>query len=316
MPLAGGVFNQRVSQLLDEANVGSYLPADIVKKVNAIAEGKGGFEFNVNSAEQLKTSIGKLQRGSNDGNVRTALGLVRQALDETPLLDPSKAGKESIAAFNAARASHRNWMARVEANPALKAVVDGVEPDQFVQKFVIEKGASAASVNALKNDLGPEGVQAIRQSLVKHLKDKATGGDDDIVKFGGKTYRDAFRAIEDKLGAFFDADEIQKMRDIGDAAKYMQAQPAGAAVNNSNSGALMLGRGFDVLDKIANYVPLGGKDIIKGKISGLQQTQVLKPKNALLQFTNTEPQPIRVNPLLAAAVVSTPAQGRDNNRRN
>jgi hypothetical protein len=42
-------FSRRVSSLLDDANVGSFLPADIRNKVNAIASAQPGYEFNVNS---------------------------------------------------------------------------------------------------------------------------------------------------------------------------------------------------------------------------------------------------------------------------
>lgn len=332
LPLNGGIFNQRASQLLDEANVGSFLPADIRNKINAIASGKGGFELNVNSAEQLKTSIGNLQRNSSDGNVRTALRLVRQALDETPLYDPkvnpgnlpalpgsvppstAAAGEASMRAFGEARSANRALMQRIEGNPALRAVYEGVEPDQFAQRFIVGKAATARDVQALRDELSPQATESVRGYLAGYLRDKATGGDRDVVKFGGKAYRDAFRDIEEKLGVFFSPEEVAQLRAIGETAKYMQAQPAGAAVNNSSSGALVLGRGLDLLDKIANYVPLGGKDIIKGTIQGAQQTQVLRPQNALIQAAGVQPAPIRINPLLAATVVS-PVEARENNRR-
>jgi hypothetical protein len=319
LPLEGGTFTQRANELLDAANVGSFLPKDIANKMNAIARGE--YPLTVDVAEQLKTSIGNLQRGSSDGNMRTALGLVRQALDEAPLqngrtfnpgnvpavagtVPPSTAaaGEESIAAFNAARQSHRSWMRRVEGNPALRAVVDGVEPDQFVQRFVISKSSPAANVQSLRNELDPQAVQQMRSYLVRYLKDAATGGDQDIVKFAGKTYRDALRNLGDeKLSVFFDKDEIQKLKDLGDAAKYMQAQPAGSAVNNSNSGALLIGRGLDMLEQAAQKVPLA-RDVLTGLIQGQQQRQVMAPRNALSLAAQPQMQGVRVNPLVAASV--------------
>jgi hypothetical protein len=332
LPLNAGAFNQRASQLLDDANVGSFLPADIRNKLNAIASGQGGFELNVNSAEQLKTSIGRLQRNSSDGNARMALGLVRQALDETPLYDPkvnpgnlpalpgsvppstSAAGEASMRAFSEARGANRALMQRIESNPALRAVYEGVEPDQFAQRFIVGKAATAKDVQALRDELSPEATESVRGFLAGYLRDKATGGDRDVVKFGGSTYRAAFREIEEKLGVFFSPEEVAQLKAIGEAAKYMQAQPAGSAVNNSNSGALVLGRGLDLLERIAGKIPLGLKDTIQGTIQGAQQTQVLQPKNALIQIAESQPSPARINPLLAAAVVS-PADARENNGR-
>lgn len=332
LPLEGGTFTKRANQLLDEQNVGSFLPADIANKMNAIAQGK--FPLTVDVAEQLKTSIGNLQRGSADGNVRRALGLVRQALDDTPLQgaptvnpgnlpavpgtvppSPTIAGQESIDAFNAARSANRQWMQRVEGNPALKAVVDGVEPDQFVQKFIVGKGASASDVAKLSNELTPQAKEAMRGYLARHLRDAATNSTDDITKFSNDAYRRAMRDIgEDKLAAFFSREEIDQLKAIGDAGKYMQAQPTGSAVNNSNSGALVLGRGLDLLDKIAGYVPLGGRDILKGYIQGAQQTQVLRPQNALVQLAAPKEQPLLANPLLAASVVAPGDSGKDQRR--
>lgn len=332
LPLEGGTFSRRANELLDEANVGSFLPADLVNKMNAIA--KGEYPLTVDVAEQLKTSAEGIRRNSADGNVRKSISLFRQALDEAPLQPQAKVnpgnlpavpgtvpastagvGEESIAAFNAARRANREWMARVEANPALAAVVDGIEPDKFVQRFVIGDGATAADVQRLRNELNPEALQSMRSYLVRHLKDKATGGDEDIIKFGGKTYRDALKALENKLPVFFSREEIQRLRDLGDAAKYMQSQPAGAAVNNSNSGALVLGRGLDMLEAGAQKVPVVG-DTISGWIQGVQQRQVMAPSNALA-LPGPPKTGARVNALIPAAALAAapPVYGRKDDRR-
>lgn len=327
LPLEGGTFTRRASELLDQAMAGGALPKDVQNRLNAIASGE--YPLTVESAEDLKRVIGNLQRASSDGTARTALGLVRQALDEAPLqnsarvnpgnlpatqgsIPPSASvGEESIAAFNAARRANREWMQRVENNPALRAVVDGVEPDQFVQRYVIGKGATASNVRALRDELDPQAVGNLRAYLVRYLREKATGGDSDITKFSGKAYRDALRDLNDKLPAFFSDAEIQHLQDIGNAAKYMQAQPAGSAVNNSNSGALLIGQGLDMLGKIGGKAPIVG-DTIKGVIQGVQQRQVMTPKNALQTAARIDP-PVKVNPILAAAVAS-PANAREDDR--
>lgn len=335
-------FTKRANELLDEALLGSKLPPDVANVMNWIAAGKKPvgmhgsvpMPFNVDIAEQLKTRIGDLQRSAQDGQVRKALSIVRQALDETPLRaapqvnpgnlpavpgtvppSPAALGQESIDAFNTARAANRSWMQRVESNPALKAVVDGVEPDQFVQRYVIGRGATAADMRALSSELDPQALQSVKQYLVRYLRDAATGSTDDITKFSNAAYRRALRDLGDeKLSAFFAPAELQRLKDVGAAAKYMQAQPAGAAVNNSNSGALMLGRGLDWLDSVAGKLPLGGRDVIRGVVQGAQQTQVLSPRNALLMAADPASKPMRINPLLAAAAAS-PVPRRDDDRR-
>lgn len=330
LPMAGGVFTQRANQLIDEAMVGGALPPGVAQTMNRIA--KGEIPFTVDIAEQFKTQIGKLQRASNDGQARYALGLVRQALDETPVLGtervnpgnlPAIPGQvppsvsadatEALTAFADARRANAAWMRRIERNPALDAVVNGAEPDRFVQQFVIGNGATARDLRQLGSELGPGATQAIRQYLVRYLRDAATNSTDDVTKFSNDAYRRAMRNLGDeKLSAFFSNEEIRQLRNIGEAAKYMQAQPAGSAVNNSNSGALVLGRGLDVLDSIANYIPLGGRDIIKGTIQGAQQTQVLRAPNALIDPRQS--QSASPNALLPA-LVATPVQGREDDRR-
>lgn len=326
LPLEGGTFTTAANKALDEANIGSFLPPDIARKMNDIAAGK--YPLTVDVAEQLKTSIGNIQRGSTDGNVRRALGIVRQALDEAPLQNSApvnpgnlpavsgtvpqstQAGEQSILAFNKARAANRKWMQRVEGNPALKAVADGVEPDQFVQKFVIGKGATAKDVAKLRSELDGASAQALKQTLVRYLKSKATNRTDDITKFSNQSFRNAMDDIgEDKLAVLFTAEERQLLKDIGDAGKYMQAQPAGSAVNNSNSGALLMARGWELLDKMAGWVPVVGKDIIRGKITQpMMQRQSLDTRNALVRAAQIQRTPVRVNPLLAAVM---PAEARE-----
>lgn len=324
LPLEGGTFTRRANELLDQANVGSFLPPDIARKMNAIAAGE--YPLTVDVAEQLKTSLGNLGRNSADRNVKTAVRLVRQALDDAPLqgsanvnrgnlpavpgaVPPStQTGQQSIDAFNAARRANREWMRRVEGNPALAAVVDGIEPDQFVQRFVIGKGATAADVRSLRAELDPQAAQQMRDHLVRYLRDKATGGDTDVTKFSGKAYRDALRDLEAKLPTFFTPEEIQHLQDLGNAAKYMQAQPAGAAVNNSNSGALLIGQGLDMLSKIGSKAPIVG-DTIRGVIQGVQQRQVMTPANAIQRIAPPK-QGARINPLLAAAAAGSPANAR------
>jgi hypothetical protein len=357
LDLDRGAFSTRVNQLLDEAMVGGALPKDVENVVNWISsnakpQGMHGsipMPFTVEIAEQLKTKIGNLQRGATDGGARTALGLVRQALDETPLVpapqvnpgnlpavpgtvppSPTVVGQQSIDAFNRARSANRAYMQRLEANPALSAVDDAaaavrgnpqlrsvedvVGAAGFMQKYVIGKSATPGEVRSLVQQVGPEGAQALRQNVVRYLRDAATNSTDDITKFSNDSYRRALRDIGDeKLLALFSPEEVLNLRNVGQAAKYMQAQPAGSAVNNSNSGALVVGRGLDMLDRAASYVPLGGRDILKGWIQGAQQTQVLQPRNALAIPNAPRQGGNMLLPLLAAPV--SVQGGQDNRRR-
>lgn len=331
--LDGAAVAQNAVRRLQSDNVGK-LPAEVDGILNRLTTGED--RLTVDYQQQLVKNLYRKMRGTQDGDLRHGLGIIRDALDNADPLparqvnpsnlpavpgtvpqSPMTAGAEAIEAYKRARTAHRELMRRIESNPALAAVVDGVEPDQFVKRFILSNSedAAAANVSRVVEELTPSVRDQMRQYLARHLKDAATNSTDDITKFSNAAYRKALRDIGDeKLRLFFDKDQLQQLKDIGDAAKYMQSQPAGSAVNNSNSGALVLGRGYDLLDRIANKVPLGGRDIMKGWVQGRQQTQVLAPRNALTLAADRQGLPmLPVNPLVA---LTAPVQAREDNKRN
>jgi hypothetical protein len=255
-------FTQKANDALDDALLGGKLPGDVRNKLNSIA--KGDTPLTVDVAEQLKTNIGALQRSSNDPAEKLALSKVREALDNTSLVDGQ--GKEAIAAFNKARAANKAYMQMVERNPALQAVRDGVEPDKFVSKFILGSGekANIAQVKALRDSLkdNPEATTAIRGQIANYLKSRATNGKaDEVANFSPDAYNKALKAIgDDKLKLFFTDQDLEMLKTLGRVASYEKYQPTGSAVNNSNTtGALTA-----VLDRLANSplirkIPFGAK---------------------------------------------------------
>ena len=308
-PLDGHAFTTQASRLLDDALLGGALPPSVSQHLNRIAAGE--VPFTVDYAEQLKTAMGKLQRGTNDGQARMALGLVRQALDETPVLELGQAGpaagaravgggqpyaegvelgEQARQAFDRARAAHRGMMRRVENTPAMNAVYEGsAAPDDFVQRFVIGRSAKAADTQRLADELrrsDPEALEAVRGSIAQHLKTAALGSAaDETGKFSASGYNRALLGLgRKKLGQFFDADEIAQLRAVGRVAQYTTVQPVGSAVNNSNSGALLMGRGLDFLDRMAAKVPLLGIGPTVSTVTrGMQQRQAQSIGAALVR---------------------------------
>ena len=276
IPLNNSVFAQRANDLIDNAMVGGALPPDVRNTMNRIAT--GDVPFTVNFAEQLKTQIGKLQRASSDGQQRMALGMVRQALEETPLATSGagqqQLGESAINAFNQARSANRGLMQWAENNPAVGAVLEGnATPDSFVRQFVLGESATANNLRGLRDSIGPEEQNTIRNYIVSYLKDKAlNGAADEVGKFSPAAYAKALRSIgTQKLGVFFNQDEISNLRAIENVGRYTTAQPAGSAVNNSNTGAMIAGMGIDMLDRVAGKVPLGLGPILQATINGRQQ---------------------------------------------
>lgn len=255
-------FTNRANDLLDEALLGGKLPSDVRNLLNKAAAGE--MPLTVDTAEQFKTRIGDLQRATTDLAEKKALGLVRGALDDTPLMPGQEIGQESINAFNRARRLNRTWRKAVENTPALQAVEDGIEPDKFVQQFITGAGpkANVADVAALRQSIktSPEALATVKEQIAAHLKKSAlNGAADEVGGVSQSAYNKALNAIgERKLRMFFTPQEVDQLKAIGRVASYEQVQPKGSAVNNANTAGAFAG----ILDRIAgstllSKMPLG-----------------------------------------------------------
>ena len=300
--LNGAAFTRTANQALDEGLLGGALPKDVADHMNRIARGE--VPFDVNYAEQLKTRIAALQRATSDGSARMALGTVRRALDETPLMSaptvnpgnlpavpgtvppsPMQLGQESINAFNQARDAARQRFGWQESARPIEAALNGAQPDKFVENFVIR--GSVADASAVARNAPTE---EVKNAILAHLKEKSLGGAaDEVGKFSQSAYNKALNQIGDrKLALFFTPDEVNQLRTVGRVASYMQNQPVGSAVNNSNSGALLLGKGLDVLNSIPVIGPLAGPALQNINIS-MQQRAAQNVAPGLLAMQPREP---------------------------
>lgn len=234
--LDGAAFTQRANQLLQE-NLAGKLPGQIESALNDIATGK--VPLTVDHAEQLKTVLGRIQRNSSDGNERYAMGLIRQALDESPLrgvqqvnpgnlpavpgmVPPSTAGsgQAAIDAFNRARSANRSYMGELERNPALAAAVDGAAPDNFFNRFVVR--GNVGDVQAMRDAIRParinpdnlpataEQIRALPRAEGAQALEATKNAIADHLK------RQALGGAADEVGNFSQSAYNKALRDIGD----------------------------------------------------------------------------------------------------
>jgi len=309
-----GTINRIYGDLARE-NKMAYLPDDIGNTLNAISKGRitrDGQTFDVpfdaNALDNLMTDIARAQRSTQDGNVKAALSIARSALDSSPITPikntfggnqvvtqpvaqamrnaDGQAG-EFMGALNDARSAARQRFQWQESSRPVEAALGGAQPDNFVKNFVIKGSLSDAT--AVSNN-APVG--EVKNAIVNYLKDKAIGGAaDEYGKFSQSAYRKALTEIGDrKLALFFDPQEIAHLRSIGNAASAMQVQPVGSAVNNSNSGALMVGKALDALKAVANKLPFGESVVTRPLNSiefGLRTRQAQNFRAGLLSEQST-----------------------------
>jgi len=283
---------------LAKENKGAFLPAEVQRLLESIRAGtiKVGDQamptpFTIDTIDNLKTVLSNAAM-SKDGNTRSAVRLVRDALDDikvapqgrnvggNQVADPALLeqmqnratgmSKEALDAFDAARKANRQWMSIVDRVPALQAVREGVEPDKFVNDFIIGSGTKASVMDAAKLKSmvsnSPEAMQAIRGQIISHLKSKALGGaSDEVGNISQSNLNRAMQSIGDrKLALFFSKGEVEQIKAIARVASYEQVQPRGSAVNNSNTAGAALATLFD---KLANS-PLLGKIPLAPQIAG------------------------------------------------
>lgn len=260
-------FSEKANQYLDEEMLGSALPVETRKILNDISSGKT--PFNVNTMIQLdKRLSGQTSVAMRSGNKESAkaVGQVRKALSETELdQNMSDVGEQTIALYEKARQMAANRFSIIDDTPALKAALDNVEPDKFVQTFVTGTGnkANFSDVKSLAQELSknPESLEIARNQIAKYLRDKATGSAaDEVASFSAAAYNRALRQIGNKkLKLFFGKDGLEDLKRIGRVSSYEKFRPVGSAVNTSNTAATMIGRSADLTDQALGWIPGVGK---------------------------------------------------------
>lgn len=231
-------FSQSANNALDTKMLGRFLPNEVRGLLNDISSGK--IPLNVNNLVQVDSVMSAAQRAAKargDDAAWTAISEVRNSLHNANI--SSSAGVQAKAAFDTARSLARNRFATIENTPAMQAALDGADPDVFVRKFVLN--GSTRDLTALAQSIGDnqEGRQLVRSQIVSFLRDKAFGANVTGDKpFSQESYNRALKSMGTaKLSTFFSPAEIAQLEAVGRVAGYVNSQPSGAAVNNSNTAA-------------------------------------------------------------------------------
>lgn len=232
-------FANRANDELDQQMLGRFLPEEAKGLLNDISSGK--IPLNVNNLVQVDSVLSQAQRAAaNNPAAQKAIGVVRDALNNAEI--DSAAGQSAKAAFDNARGLARTRFSAIDQTPGLKAALDGEVPDTFVRKYLIN--GDTKSVNnlmmVLRNDEGAA-AQA-RAQVGAYLRDKAFGANASGDKaFAQESYNKAIQSLgKNKLTAIFGQDDAEQLARIGRVANYMSSQPAGSAVNNSNTAGAVL----------------------------------------------------------------------------
>lgn len=299
IPLERKSLVDNIYGALAKENKMAFLPESVdnyLRQFSAGVVNVGGKQhpvpFDANALDNLLTTIATAQRGSNDGNVKAALGIVRRAIDSSPiqpvkntfggnqivtghgaqfLRDQDAQAGQFMDALNKARSAARDRFNFQESARPIEAAIGGAQPDNFFQRFVVD--GTLDDARAL-SQLAPR--EVMRNAILAHVKEKAVGGAaDDVGKVSQSAFNKALNAIGDrKLSLFFTPEELASLRANARVASYVQVQPVGSAVNNSNSGALLLGKGLDALVGLSNAAPVIGPLVAQPITNGIRGLNV------------------------------------------
>lgn len=335
-----GFVNEAIDNLI-KSNKTNFLPGEIRSLLNQISRGTANVNgkafdvpFDVNTIDQLKTTLASASRASKDGNVRAAISAVRSALENVkpePIrpqfggqqvatagnvaaMDAAEAvPAETLKAFDAARMAARNRRTWQESAPFIEDALEGMDPQAFVKKHIT--GAGYPELLKLRTEIGgnKELSGAVRKQLVGYILERGRA-DSDVTRFSSAGMEQAFKSLgEQKLKLWFSPQEMSQIRSAINVGKYMQAQPIGSAVNNSNSGAMVIARMLGELLKgtpvIGPMVAQPAANAITGVRATIQAQQSGNVGNALMA---AQPQQPRIP---AATLLAAPALPRRKDKR-
>jgi hypothetical protein len=264
---AGGQFPVDAPQLLK--NVETKLKKELLSNeapAGQFSELKRLAENNSMTFEDylsLRRNLGEIARTNQDGSVRKAAGYMIEELEKLPLQKEAAALKPLA---DKARSSARSRFQMLENDPAMKAAVDNSVPaDKFIDKFVIN-GVNK-NINTMVENLGRDSPahQHMAAGTINWLTDKA-GIVDGNGNFSQAGYNKALKKLDDvqNLNAIFNQEAASQLKTLGNVARYTQAQPRGAFVNNSNT---LVG---SLAEKAGKGVSMGVEKGLNVAVPGLQ----------------------------------------------
>ena len=164
-----------------------------------------------------------------------------------------------------ARSAYKQRVQDIESTPALKAAIDGVEPDKAFDKYV--KNANAADIVRMMDKLkktpnGQQNIADIQGATIEHLLEQATKSNNGA--FSPHALNRALKSLGDnRMKAIFTPEQIARINDIKKVADILVQQPLGAHVNHSNTANVLIKQLLGIVS-LAGKIPAVGNVALGG----------------------------------------------------
>jgi hypothetical protein len=230
-------FAQNAMNALTKNEDIDFLPSTIKSKVDQYIAGKPmNFDQFQNLATQISRETRKAQK-ADDGNAVHALTLVRNELENLPLIGETAEAK--VYADKARSLAKREFDLIDKTRPTYNSVYamvenGGADTKNFIQNYVFSsKNQDFAKMIDLVGD-SPQAIQNLRAGTLDYMLRNSTDASGNFLtgKFA-KTVADL--DVNKKLDALFGAEEANRLRKIANAGTLIEARPKGSFVNESNT---------------------------------------------------------------------------------
>lgn len=308
MPVSAGPLNQ-INQALGDEGLMPFMNPTISRYMEAFQTGQQ--PFTPQAYRNLQSMLAReVAKGGNEGAAASLAQRILRDADIAPagfatapgsvvtqgtaagMRAADGAADDAISAVNQARRATRQAYQYEESSPLVRSVLsDGAtsDPQRIAQRYVL--GGTANEAAEVLQQVGPQNREVIKTAVLASLKEKAlSGAPDEVGKFSQSAFNKALNQVgERKLSMLFTPEELTALRANARVASYMQVQPVGSAVNNSNSGALMLGQGYDWINAVASKVPFGKQVVIDPLRSIDVSLSQMQAQNIMPALVNRQP---------------------------
>lgn len=213
------------------------------------ASGKSVKALTVDQAETLRKRLGQLWSESTDRSERRILKSLQMALDDD-VIDGAKMAGLPEDVFEPARKAAAERFKKYSAEP-LEDLLEGGDTSKFFSRYVTN-GNPKQLADALK--VMPQEVQSnIKANVWSTVVDNATQGGKNPIT-GAALARELRKIGPDRMKVLFNQSERAQIDTLKRAALAMTDVPPHSAVNNSNTGAMLMSQ----LMKYGNSIPGAG----------------------------------------------------------
>lgn len=255
------------------------IPQGVRNQLNGLGllTGKQLKTFTIDDAENLLKVINKNYDPSNRVQ-SNALDEIRKSVQGAIAngAGSDAAGAEAQQLAQQARKMAAARFSMIDAVPAYKAAISGVEPDKVLRKYFWNGNQSEIqNMTKLIGGADPDALNAIKSSIMGEIKDKALNGQTpENGVFSQAAYNRIVRDQNNskRLASIFSPEELQNIRSLGNVAETAMLPPKASAVNSSNTASAA-----------ANMVKTAAEGGLATKaltVAGKAQIPILSPLSA------------------------------------